>query len=206
MALTPLAMYLAEAVTKPPSDDLLATDTVQQIEGEQALMVVVGCGRVGQIMARVLRRRGHRLLLIDANIERVRVALAQSHEVLHGRLNDATLDLIEGRGVRAFFVCAEAEASLESIMQIRQRFPDVLVLARTDDRLSQWEAMEIGADDTVRTVFESALSMARLGLQYLGDGDAAEEIIEDLRREDADRFRALQVRFARDKPTGREES
>ena len=205
MALTPLAMMLADrwiaSRTPAPSREAAEEDAVLTEEGMPAPTILVGCGRFGQTVAEVLKRRGHELLMIDSNAERVRVVRSQGHEVVYGELDEAFLNVVVRRGVRAFFVCIDdAASSLQVVSRVRGRFPDALILVRTEDRLAQWEAVEVGADFAVREVFESALSMARAGLEYLGDKEAAEEVIEEFRREDAERFDTLQARYTRDEP------
>lgn len=201
MAMTPVAMKLADRwIARQELRSVPGKDSDFQVADDvRALTVLVGCGRFGQTVAEVLRRRGHELLLIDSNPDRVRVARAQGHGVIHGdAAGNEVLRAVRRRGVRAFFICVDdPDRSLRAVSNLRGEFPDALIFVRTANRLMQWEAIEVGADFAVREVFESALIMAHQGLEHLGDGDAADEVIAEFRREDAEEFGAMQARYTR---------
>ena len=52
-----------------------------------------------------------------------------------------------------------------------------------------WNCRNRGADVTVRELLESGVEMARQALDRFGDGDIAEETIDEFRRRDAELLR-----------------
>ncbi len=194
MGLTVVAVRLAEWwVARMRARD----DTPDEEEGyiPPASVIVVGYGRFGQLVARVLQHRGYAPLVLERSTERVRIARSQGFEAFFGDLDGADfLGATEQRGVRAIFLCADGGANRpRAIARLRELFPDAELLARVQDRFSGWEALELGADHVEREVFESSLSMALEGLARMGDSEGASEAIHEIRREEAEQTEQLRA-------------
>ena len=72
-------------------------------------------------------------------------------------------------------------------------FPQIVLMVRSYDREHALELVHKGVDNQVRETFESAMKFGEEGLRQLGVSDEeASEIVDDLRRRDAERF-ALEV-------------
>ena len=158
-------------------------------------VVVVGYGRFGQVIARVLARRGYAPLVLERTPERVRIARSQGFEAFFGDMDGADfLSAAERHGVRAIFVCADDGPNrTKSIARLREMFPDAALLARVTDRFAGWEALELGADHVERELFEASLSMAREGLARMGDTEGAREVIDDIRRDETEQGEQLRA-------------
>ncbi|MEO1688699.1 MAG: NAD-binding protein, partial [Pseudomonadota bacterium] len=122
---------------------------------------------------------------------RIRMAATFGNRVYYG---DATrIDVLKMAGAEQadiIFLCIDdRNGAREAVVRIRDRFPKARILVDTYDRFSEWELRDAGAHDVVRETFESAVLLARKGLDALGDGDAADELIEEFRRRDAEMAR-----------------
>jgi monovalent cation:proton antiporter-2 (CPA2) family protein len=190
MAITPVAMLLADRVLgRRAAPDLTGLDGVDKAGG--AGVIVVGFGRVGQIVARVLRLRGYDVTLVDSSPERIRIARTFGDRVFFGDVRRGDILRIAGADrAKAIFLCADdPDAVRHAAKALRWRFPHVLIFARATDRVAELELLKAGADVAIRETFESSIAMAREALHQLGDGDAADEIIEEFRRRDAELLR-----------------
>ncbi|MFO7853899.1 MAG: monovalent cation:proton antiporter-2 (CPA2) family protein [Paracoccaceae bacterium] len=190
MLATPFAIRAAERALPKAKED--ADDDLQHLKGSKVApksrIIVAGFGRVGQVVARVMRLRGYDVTLIDNAPRRIRMAATFGNQVYYG---DATrLDVLRSAGAEAadiVFLCIDdRDGARDAVERIRERFPKTAIFADTYDRFSEWELRQAGAHDVVRETFESAIELARRGLRHLGDGDAAEELIEEFRRRDAE--------------------
>lgn len=188
MALTPLAVALAERWPQPeePTDGM-----ADPSEAAPARVIIGGFGRVGQVIARVLTLRGYTITLIDNSPRRIRMAGQFGNRVYYG---DATRpDVLAAAGAGEadiIFLCIDdRDGAKDAVARLRERFPDTLIFADTYDRFTEIEMWEAGADFVVRETRESAIAMARAALVALGDGAAADEVIEEYRRLDVLRLR-----------------
>ena len=96
---------------------------------------------------------------------------------------------------KAIFFCVnDREGARKAVLRVRERFPNLLALYSTYDRFSEIELLEAGAEITKRETLESAVSLARIGLKWLGEDDVIEEVIEEYRKYDAEMMR-LQIEY-----------
>lgn len=200
MALTPVVLKIADRRIAARRDEVDGeTGLPDPGEMPQAPVLVVGFGRFGQTVAQVLSRCGHRMLLFDSNPERVRVARSLGYEAFFGSLEGKSfLHAASRQGLRAILVCIDdSEASLQAVSRLRESFPDACLLARVPDRYAQWEMLEIGADEAFREVHESALSMSKEALRLLGEGEAGEAALAEIRREDREGLEKMVARYTR---------
>ena len=199
MALTPVAMALADRFAATgASDDMKGIDHLK--DTQTASVIVVGFGRFGQVLARILTLRGYEVTLIDNSPQRIRLAQSFGNKVFFGDVRRGDMLRLAGaEDARAVFLCAdEREAVVQATRTLRERFPHLLLFARAHDRVAKVELRKAGADVVIREMFESSVAMAREALDRFGDGDVAEEIIDEFRRRDAELLR-LQTEFGAEK-------
>lgn len=190
MALTPLALVLADRwAARAPEDGGEGMEDASA--APENSIIVAGFGRVGQVVARIMRLRGYDVTLIDNSPRRIRMASTFGAKVYYG--DASRIDVLRSAGAdkaRMIFLCIDdREGARAAVERLRERFPDAILLADTYDRFSQLELFEAGAHEVVRETFESAVELARRGLDHMGDGEVANELIEEFRRRDAERTR-----------------
>jgi monovalent cation:proton antiporter-2 (CPA2) family protein len=187
MVLTPFAIKLVDM--RRPAVEEESADGVEDVsKAPQARIIVAGFGRVGQVVARIMRLRGYDVTLIDKSLRPIKRGETFGNKVYYG--DARRVDVLKSAGAASadvIFLCIDdRDGAKAAVERIRSAFPDVLILADTYDRFSEWELREAGAHEVVRETFESAVELARRGLKRLGEGDAAEELIEEFRRRDAE--------------------
>ena len=190
MALTPLLGLAHEALVKA-----LARTGTEDLEPASAAdggeVLVVGYGRVGQIVAQILRASDYSVTAIDRDPERIRVARDFGVKVYFG---DVTrVDVLEAAGAarsRAIFICVNDRAACTAAARmLRDRCPNALVLARAFDRVHVMELLDLGVDFFVRETFESSVLLATEGIRRLGcDADTVDHIVQQFRHRDQERL------------------
>jgi len=103
------------------------------------------------------------------------------------------LDILHAAGAgraQAVLICVDKAETILSIANLlKSEFPLVQIYARAYDRGNTIELIKIGVDYQMRETFESALIFGENTLVGLGvDRREAADVIEDVRRRDAERL------------------
>ncbi|MEA3192456.1 MAG: glutathione-regulated potassium-efflux system ancillary protein KefC [Betaproteobacteria bacterium] len=154
-----------------------APDTIR----ESNPVIVAGFGRFGQVVVRVLRGLGIGATVIDHDPGQIDTVRRFGWKAYYG---DATrMDLLESAGAATAKVLLVAiddpEAALAAVKRVRQRFPQLEVIARARSRTDAYDYAELGVP-AVREVFGSALEAAGRVLRTLGF--AEDEVARIVRR------------------------
>ncbi|NKC31146.1 monovalent cation:proton antiporter-2 (CPA2) family protein [Falsiroseomonas selenitidurans] len=188
MVLTPLMMILHDRLAPKPAPSL---DGVEAAKGLSGRVLLIGFGRVGQIVSQPLLARGYSLSIIETDPQAIRDAGAFGFKVWYG--DGSRLDILHAAGAaEASLIIAaadDAEAVTRIVALARHAFPAVPVLARAADREHALALVAAGAAYQIRETFESAMALGREALLRLGDApEAAEEVMRSIRHRDAERF------------------
>ncbi len=191
MVLTPLAI-IGMRLLLPKRPDI-SLDGVDEADGLQGSVLVIGFGRFGQIAAQPLLLRGVDVSIIDNDVEMIQAAASFGFKVYYG---DGTRpDILHAAGAgraQAALICVDkGETAVRIAEVLKAEFPLTKVMARAFDRGIALDLINIGVDYQIRETFESALSFGQTVLETLGiDQDEATEVIADVRRRDIARLEA----------------
>jgi glutathione-regulated potassium-efflux system protein KefB len=188
MALTPLLVVLAsrglQRGPKKPSREFDAIDT------DTPRVIIAGFGRMGQIIARVLRAQGIPFVALEHSAEQVDVSRR------FGTINLFFGDPARPELLRAaqaekaeVFVLAtdDPEANLRTARLVKRQYPHLKIIARARNRQHVFRLMDMGVDEPIRETFHSSLKMTRMTLEALGlPHDYAADRVERFRRYDED--------------------
>lgn len=186
MALTPLLLIALErwiarnAVAPPrPFDD---------IPGDQpARVIIAGFGRVGQIVARVLRAHHIPFTALEQSVEQVDVSRRFGNTIYYGDparpelLRAARADLAE------IFVLAtdDPEANVRTARTIKRLYPHLKIYARARNRQHAFRLMDLQLEGVVRETLHSSLVLTEQVLVGLGMAPTvAHERVERFRQHD----------------------
>ncbi len=189
MALTPLLILALRWI--PPQPDHTSMDGIDLAEGLEGTVLIVGFGRVGQVMSQLLLARGVDVSIIDTNVEMIRSAEEFGFKVYYG--DGTRLDVLRSSGAdeaKAIAVCVNDRAAVDRVVELcKSEFPNASLVVRSFDRQHAHDLIEKGVDLQVRETFESAMALGELALKELGvPPDEAADIAADIRRRDAERF------------------
>ena len=186
MALTPLLLLAFDKLVAPQIDarrDRRGNDDID----ERQKIVVLGYGRFGQIVTRLLRAQGFEMTLIDDDPAQIELVRKFGVKVFYG--DASRLDLLHAAGVAEAELVVIAVGGRDRILTIarhlHRNFPHVTIAARAVDRGHAHELMELGVDVFERETFLSAISLGAKVLAKLGhDPDAARQLAKAFEEHD----------------------
>jgi monovalent cation:proton antiporter-2 (CPA2) family protein len=171
MALTPLLLMVVEKLLLPrfgtrEVDDVRAADEID----EENAVILVGFGRTGNVIGRLLRANGVRPTVLDIDSEKVEVLRKLGLKVFYG--DASRLDLLHSAGADQarllVLALGSAEKTLEIVETARKHFPQLRVLACAGGRDDAYGLLEVGVEDVYRETLDSALRIGVDALRFLG--------------------------------------
>jgi CPA2 family monovalent cation:H+ antiporter-2 len=171
MALIPMLALLARRLApkfkgaEPVDPELTVTP---QAASEHA--IVIGHGRVGQVVCSLLDKHNYRYLAIDNDAKAVPEQRRSGREVYYG---DATAPaFLKSCGVmsaKAVIVTVAATTAIDEIVaQVRALRPDVVIVSRARDAAHARHLYAIGVTDAVPETIEASLQLSEAALFGLG--------------------------------------
>ncbi|MCB1573029.1 MAG: monovalent cation:proton antiporter-2 (CPA2) family protein [Xanthomonadales bacterium] len=171
MALTPLLVVLFARLGPTQATEKPAYDAID--EDDAPRVIIAGFGRVGQIVARILRANQIRFTAIESSIEQVEFSRRFGSQIYYG--DPTRSDLLRAAQVEKaeLFIVAtdDPETNIRTARLVRRMYPQLKVIARARNRQHAFRLMDLGAD-VVRETFHSSLEMSRMALQQLGMPEA----------------------------------
>jgi glutathione-regulated potassium-efflux system protein KefB len=190
MALTPFSI-LALKWLLPKREQ--SFDGVEKADGLQSSVLLIGFGRFGQVVSHSLLARGFDVSIIDTDTDMIRSAADFGFKVYYG--DGTRLDVLQASGAgsaKAIIVCVDKRDTTNHIARlVKSEFPLAKLLVRSYDREHALSLVKMGAAEVqVRETFEAAMAMGEAALLELGvPREEVAEVIEDVRRRDAERFK-----------------
>jgi len=169
MAATPLVFALWTRLSRTRAAPLVGPENDFPDE-EEPHAIIAGCGRFGQIIARVLRANGFQLAVLESSVEQIQLLQRFGWRVYYG--DALRLDLLRAAGAERAQVLVvaidDAERASELVEMVKESFPHLKVLARAFDRRHAYDLLNRGADVAERETFEGGLALAAETLRALG--------------------------------------
>ena len=170
MAVTPLLLLVCPKLFKPKVKPVEVPEEYRTIESDAPRVVIAGMGRMGQIVARILRAQNISFIALDTSVETIELTRSfggmpvfygdpQRPEILHA----AKVDQAE------FFVIAmdDPEINIKTAELVRNLYPHMKIIARARNRQHVHRLVDLDASP-VRETFYSSLEMSRSTLVGLG--------------------------------------
>ena len=168
MAATPLLMILNEkfiqprfAVPKQQEADLIE---------EQHPVIIAGYGRFGHIVGRMLKANGINATVLDLDPEQIETLARFGMKVFYG--DAARLDLLHTAGLdraKLLILAIDDPEKCNGLVEaVRQRHPEIVILARAHSLHHAYELTQTGANQVFRETLDSAVSMGEEALKAVG--------------------------------------
>ena len=170
MAMTPLLLLLISRLLTPKITPQIVPDEYRNIASDSPRVVIAGMGRMGQIVARILRAQKISFVALDNAVESIEFSRSSGHlPVFYGNplrpeiLRAAKVDQAE------FFIIAtdDPDTNIKTAELVRKLYPHIKIIARARNRQHVHRLMDVGAQ-AVRETFYSSLEMSRRTLVGLG--------------------------------------
>ena len=148
-------------------------------------VIVAGFGRIGSVIARMLKQNGFRLAIIDHNPDRFAELRKEQFVGFYGDALRPDLLRAAGAGRAAVMVIAidDAERAQELLLRIQREYPQMMVVSRAVDLQGRDRLLDQGADRAYPETIETALLMGEDTLELVGlsplDAQAMAETFRD---------------------------
>jgi len=176
MALTPLLVLAASRLvherTHTPDR---AFDT---IESDTPRVIIAGFGRMGQIVARMLRAQDIPFVALESSVEQVDTSRRFGGTSLFfgDPARPEMLRAAQADKAEVFVIATDdPEANIRTARLVRRQYPHLKIIARARNRQHAFRLMDIGIEEPVRETFYSSLEMTRHVLQSL---DMPAEVVD----------------------------
>jgi monovalent cation:proton antiporter-2 (CPA2) family protein len=192
MALTPLLLVVVDRLDERSA---LASASARRYEEppRDRRVIIAGFGRMGQIVARILRAKKIAFTALEISPEQVDFVKKYGNEVYYG--DASQLDLLRAAGTAeadAFILAIDQPAaSLRTAEVVRRNFPNLKIFARARNRKHAYQLMDLGIEVVWRETFHTSLELSRSLLRALGiPGDDSDKAVERFRQFDEARLYA----------------
>ena len=188
MFLTPTVARLARSVgTAIEASEQITADELIDIAPDLAgHVIIVGYGRTGQLLARLLDRQQIAHLALDLDVARVALLRGQGAPIYFGDARRADmLQKMRLSHAAVLAVCIDDPGTTEQVLLAARRLtPDVPIVARARDSAHATSLLIQGATQVVPEVLESGLQLGHVMLEQVGlPTNAARDIVDAQRIE-----------------------
>ena len=170
LTITPLLSQLGKRVSKGIERRTTGDPTDTEIPAEGPGTVVIGFGRVGQMVADMLKVHNQPFVAVEADIDVVAAARRDGYPVIFGDV--ARPELVDrlnlGRAKALILTMDDPVLSVALTRRARNWVPDLAIVVRARDTQHAAELYRAGATDAVPETLESSLQLAEAVLTDLG--------------------------------------
>jgi glutathione-regulated potassium-efflux system ancillary protein KefC len=170
MALTPVLLLIFDRIVIPSINRRVPVPEIPEGLPEGRKVIVLGYGRFGQIVTRLLRAQGYAMTLIDDDPAQIELVKRFGVKVFYG--DGGRLDILNAAGAADAEMIVIAVAGGDRILAIaeliRRHFPNIRIAARAIDRSHAHQLMTLGVEAFERETFRGALALGEKALIALG--------------------------------------
>ncbi|QXH59764.1 monovalent cation:proton antiporter-2 (CPA2) family protein [Pseudomonas azerbaijanorientalis] len=170
MAVTPLLLLICARLVSPKVQPVQVPDKFREIDTDAPRVVIAGMGRMGQIVARILRAQNIKFVALDTSVETIELSRSFGGvPVFYGDPMRPEILSAAKVGEAEFFVIAtdDPDTNIKTAELVRKLYPHMKIIARARNRQHVHRLMDVDAH-AVRETFFSSLEMSRQTLIGLG--------------------------------------
>ncbi len=170
MALTPLLLLVCDRLFSPKVQPVEVPEKFRDFDTEAPRVVIAGMGRMGQIVARILRAQNIKFVALDTSVETIELSRSFGGvPVFYGDPMRPEILKAAKVGEAEFFVIAtdDPDTNIKTAELVRKLYPEMKIIARARNRQHVHRLMDVDALP-VRETFYSSLEMSRQTLIGLG--------------------------------------
>ncbi len=170
MMTTPLLMQGIDKILVHRFNESDDNEEKPYVEDDKPQVIVVGFGRFGQVIGRLLMANQKRITVLERDISAVSLMRKYGYKVYYG---DATeLELLRAAGAEnaqsIVITCNAPEDTMTIVHLCQQHFPHLQIMARARGRVEAHELLQAGVTQFSRETFSSALELGRKALMSVG--------------------------------------
>jgi glutathione-regulated potassium-efflux system protein KefB len=170
MAMTPLLLLLCARLASPKVQPVAVPEQFREIDADEPRVVIAGMGRMGQIVARILRAQNIKFVALDTSVETIELSRSFGGvPVYYGDPMRPEILNAAKVGDAEFFIIAtdDPDTNIKTAGLVHKLYPHIKIIARARNRQHVHRLVDLGAH-AVRETFYSSLEMSRQTLIGLG--------------------------------------
>ncbi|APG62834.1 sodium:proton exchanger [Sphingorhabdus lutea] len=146
------------------------SDMAKDLGSTEERAVVIGFGRVGRLIADMLRIHGKNFVAVESDIDAVAAARRDGYPVIYGDITrPETLDKLSlGHSTALILTMDEPVLAVNTVKRVRAWLPDLTIVVRARDAEHAAALYQAGASDAVPETLESSLQLSEAVLVDLG--------------------------------------
>lgn len=169
MAATPL-LLLAYDWASTRRECKRNTREPDTIDEKEALVIIAGYGRFGQIVGRLLNANGVKLVVLEHDPDQIELLRKFGNKVFYG--DAARLDLLHAARAHEAVLLVNAIDDVDDNLKltdlVHDNFPQLKIISRARNVPHYVALRQRGVEVVERETFESALRLGRAALETLG--------------------------------------
>ncbi len=167
MTVTPLLALLGKRLGRRIDR---AAPPVAAEAGDGPRAIIIGFGRVGRLVADMLREHGKRFVVVETDPDAVATAQRDGYPAIYGNAaRGSTLDHLELDRASAVILTMDDPHGIQRLVKrIATQHPGLPIIARARDAHHAAELYRAGASDAVPETLEAALQLSEAVLIDLG--------------------------------------
>ncbi|MCC8365648.1 glutathione-regulated potassium-efflux system protein KefB [Xenorhabdus sp. PB61.4] len=170
MMTTPLVMTLVDRILTGRYNRQPESNETPFVEDNAPQVIVVGFGRFGQVVGRLLMANKIRITVLERDVSAISTLRRYGYKVYYGDASE--LELLRSAGAdraKAIVItCNEPEDTMTIVRLCQQHFSHLHITARARGRFEAHELLQSGVQDFSRETFSSALEVGRKTMIGLG--------------------------------------
>lgn len=135
-----------------------------------SIVVVVGYGRFGQVIGRILESQGYELSILDHSISQIELLKPFGRKVFYG--DGERLDLLEAAGAAKanliVITLDDPDKCMNIVKLCKKHFPYLPIVARAVDRRHAYRLLGEGVNSIRRETLDSSVALSIEALKILG--------------------------------------
>ncbi|EKT61038.1 glutathione-regulated potassium-efflux system protein KefB [Providencia sneebia] len=170
MMTTPLVMQLIDAYLNYRYNRQATTNEKPFVEDNDPQVILVGFGRMGQVIGRLLMANKVRITVLEQDVSAISTMRRYGYTVYYGDARE--LQLLRAAGAekaKAIVITSDVpEEVMEIVHLCQEHFPNLHIIARARGRVEAHELLQTGVKDFSRETFSSALELGSKALISTG--------------------------------------
>jgi CPA2 family monovalent cation:H+ antiporter-2 len=168
LTVTPLLAKLGRVMarTVEPSAEIAPV----AVDSDEPPAIIVGCGRVGRLVAQMLARHGKPYLAVDSDSELVARCRRDGYNAVFA--NAARMEVLNRLGIErapaVILTMDEPVLAQRVVRKLRAAYPELPIIARARDSTHAAELYRAGASTAVPETLEASLQLSEAVLVDLG--------------------------------------
>ncbi|MFA5967951.1 MAG: cation:proton antiporter [Sphingomonas sp.] len=170
LTITPLLAMIGRMASQQIEQRKSEGEAMPDLQTEGPGSVIIGFGRVGRLVADMLKAHNKRFVAVEADIDTVRAGQRDGYPIIFGDVSrsEFTDRLNLGRADALILTMDDPVLSLRFVRKVRGWVPNLTIIARARDAAHAAELYEAGVTDAVPETLESSLQLSEAVLVDLG--------------------------------------